>query len=391
MVFAGSWCLFMLMSRNGFLILFVLAVAAPAGLQASEAVKLPAVLERFVEPGTTPIALEKADLNGDGLDDYILVLEPPATDNLPEHDPRPLLILTSLPDKTLKLAARNDRSIYCRECGGAFGDPFWGVKAETKAFTVQNYGGAGWRWQHDFKFAYSRRDDAWQLVEVKQESYHSGKPEDVQRTMAKPPDDFGKIDFRHFDASRWQGEGEGSLVAAKHGLCIGWDSGDAVHMESCAAMPESECTQGRKPLAEYDLVQEVAQGPLFIDSDGGLFEFRLSEKPCKVLAIESAREAEKTMSGQWARWVYAEDIKVGDRAAIYGKNVKVHSEPGVGADVLRIITRASGKFMVMQKSEATQVNEMSSSWFKLSLGRGTGWVWGEYVHPDPQSEEKYIH
>jgi hypothetical protein len=63
----------------------------------TKAVEVPVEVKPFVEQGTKPIALESVDLNGDGLKDYILVLErenPSLKDesDFPKNQ-RPLLIM----------------------------------------------------------------------------------------------------------------------------------------------------------------------------------------------------------------------------------------------------------------------------------------------------------
>ena len=167
-------------------------------------------LRPFVLPGTKPIAVERADLNGDGRLDVVLVLERQkarADDDDIEEGQRPILILVRQADGTLALAARNDAAALCSTCGGAMGDPFMGILVGPRTFTVLNYGGSGWRWSAHFRFDYSRRDDAWQLVRVTQSSFHAGAPERAKTTVRRPPRDFGKIGFADFDPRNFLGRG----------------------------------------------------------------------------------------------------------------------------------------------------------------------------------------
>lgn len=131
----------------------------------------------------------------------------PGDDDI-EQGQRPVLILVRQGDGTLELAARNDAVAYCSTCGGMMGDPFVGAEVGTRTFTVSNYGGSAWRWSNEFRFDYSRRDDAWQLVRVTESSFHAGDPEKTKTTIRRPPKDFGKIGFAEFDPQNFLGLGQ---------------------------------------------------------------------------------------------------------------------------------------------------------------------------------------
>jgi len=190
---------------------FLLAASA-AGADVRPPVEVPVEVRSFVEAGTVPIAIEHADLNGDGRRDVLLVLEKQkAADSDPdiEQGQRPLLILVRAPGGSLELRKRSERVVYCSSCGGAMGDPFVGVTTAGTAFTVQHYGGSAWRWSAESTFAYSRRDDTWQLTRVEQSSFHALDPDDsVEVQVYEPPKDFGKIDIADFDLDDWKGRGE---------------------------------------------------------------------------------------------------------------------------------------------------------------------------------------
>jgi hypothetical protein len=174
----------------------------------TEAVTVPDEVKPFVEQRTKPIALEPADLNGDGLQDYILVLERENPSLKDEYDypknERPLLILVRGADNKLTEAKRNERIVMCSKCGGMMGDPFEGVTVAKNTFTVTHYGGSAWRWSVDYKFNYSRIDKTWQLVRIEQTSFHASEPEKtLKRKVMTPPRHFGKVDIADFDPSRY--------------------------------------------------------------------------------------------------------------------------------------------------------------------------------------------
>lgn len=184
-----------------------LALAALVCCQAraQEPVKLPAELKPFVPAGYDPLSLDSADLDFDGVKDYVLVLQKKGD---VDEGSRPLLIITRAPDGSLKQRARNDKLVYCASCGGVMGDPFQGVEAGPGRFAVTHYGGSAWRWANAFRFAYSRRDATWQLVRVEEESFNSLDPDKtLKKRLYIPPRDFGKIDIGDFDPNKFQGVG----------------------------------------------------------------------------------------------------------------------------------------------------------------------------------------
>ena len=189
-------------------ILAAFLLTALGGTQRPE-VDVPAAAKPFVAPGTRPLAFEVADLNRDGRPDAVLVLEPalkPGDDEFEER-PRPLLILVGQSDGTYREAARNAKVVYCSRCGGMMGDPFQGVTVGPGTFTVENAGGSSWRWGVSYRFNYSRRDDAWQLVRVREEDFHASDAATAKTVVSTPPKHFGKIDIADFDPGNWKHQG----------------------------------------------------------------------------------------------------------------------------------------------------------------------------------------
>lgn len=191
-------------------LIFVTALLCAAPLTAAaqaEELQTPAEVRPFVEPGTKAIALEAADLNGDGRGDFVLVLERenPAkdADDFPVNQ-RPLLLLVRGEDGRLAASKRNERLVMCSQCGGVFGDPFEGVEAGRNTFTVNFYGGSAWRWKYSYKFNYSRIDRTWQLVRAEELSYHTSNPDKMKTRVFTPPKDFGKIDVADFDPENYK-------------------------------------------------------------------------------------------------------------------------------------------------------------------------------------------
>lgn len=196
------------MKTKIYTLLAIMIFAVGIKAQTNE-IKVPAEIQPFVEKDSKAIALESADLNGDGTKDYILVLERENPTEKDKYDypknQRPLLILVRGKDNKLTEAKRNEHAVMCSECGGMMGDPFMGVEVGTKTFTVNHYGGSAWRWSENYKFNYSRIDKTWQLVQIYKDSFHAAdQNKTMKRTILTPPKDFGKVDIADFDPSDYR-------------------------------------------------------------------------------------------------------------------------------------------------------------------------------------------
>ncbi|MEQ1645659.1 MAG: hypothetical protein ABL959_19575 [Pyrinomonadaceae bacterium] len=164
--------------------------------------EIPAEVKPFIDKDMSALACESADLNGDGTKDYILVVETAASANdRNSEDDRTLIIITRETDGKLKRAKSNDNVVYCRGCGGAFGDPFDSVEVRKNSFTVVNYGGSAWRWSESYTFNYSRIDKTWQLVKSVSDSFNTLAPKTLKRKI-RTPKNFGKVDIADFNTSK---------------------------------------------------------------------------------------------------------------------------------------------------------------------------------------------
>jgi hypothetical protein len=188
---------------------FLMWPAFADGIIYLEVEEIPAEIRPFVEKGTSPLFFASADLNGDGLQDFVLVLEreraKPSDPDIEDRQ-RPLLILVQQPGGIVQEVKRNEKIVYCSTCGGMMGDPFQGVAAEPKTFTVSHYGGSAWRWSVDYTFNYSKRDNTWLLVRVEESSFHAFEPDKIKTDVYISPKHYGKIDIADFDPDHWQGQ-----------------------------------------------------------------------------------------------------------------------------------------------------------------------------------------
>ena len=154
---------------------------------------LPPEVARFVEPKTNVIALETGDVNGNGRQDYLLVLEDPEQINA-----RYLLVLVRQENGQLKLAGRNNTILGCPTMQGAGG----GIKVTPTGhgFDVQdNFGSGGVGGFKKFRFSYRKRERTWVLVTIVEgtDDIQSTPPEHIRHTQ-KPYEQGTVIRFDEF-------------------------------------------------------------------------------------------------------------------------------------------------------------------------------------------------
>src|SRR5579872_1329350 len=145
----------------------------------------------YIPSGYTILGKASADINRDGYTDLVIVLKNPY-EKYNEDTTRPLLVLAGNGKGSYRLLARNDSVVLCANCGDVHGDPFEKVAAGKGWFSVQHFGGSGWRWTRWITFAYDsglrrlllRSDGGW--------SWHGSNP-DVPTRITNRPQDFGRI------------------------------------------------------------------------------------------------------------------------------------------------------------------------------------------------------
>jgi hypothetical protein len=140
--------------------------------------KLPAEAKPFVLKGYEPLDYIKGDINGDGLEDALLVLKIKGEDTLNnETEPlRPLLLLVRNTARQLQLAIRNDSLILCKNCGGSF-DPYdYASIQKGNTIIIHFYGGRRFRWGIEYQFAFDANTKTWPLVKQSNMEYDNTSP-----------------------------------------------------------------------------------------------------------------------------------------------------------------------------------------------------------------------
>lgn len=112
----------------------------------------------FVPSGANLLEAVRGELNGDGIEYQLLVIDQPTPEGLVpgQHGPnRVLLLLRGDGRGRWQLAARNDKLVPCSTRGGLAGDPFAYAMVEKGTFSVITNGGSRERWSSTYRFRYA--------------------------------------------------------------------------------------------------------------------------------------------------------------------------------------------------------------------------------------------
>jgi hypothetical protein len=158
-------------------------------------------LNAFARDGAKLLDSQKGDLNGDGVADALLVLDPPVSgeEKLGEGPPRTVVLLARSASGHLEQVARNDRIVPCANCGGISGDPYGYTRLESAGFTIVNGGGGREHWTDEFTFKYSAEHKGWLLEKVMRRV--TDRETDAEKRLDLTAKEFGLVRFEVFDPS----------------------------------------------------------------------------------------------------------------------------------------------------------------------------------------------
>lgn len=135
------------------------------------------------------------DLNLDGLLDKVIVLRQKR--EITDEEKRPILLLIKQKDRSFKMAAENDNIILSAGDGGIHGDPYHGISIKNGFFSVEHFGGSGWRWNQVITFKYDSRLNNWCLYKTGNEYWHYSDNKKVKGGY-KTQKDFGIVLFADY-------------------------------------------------------------------------------------------------------------------------------------------------------------------------------------------------
>ncbi|MCE9596982.1 MAG: SH3 domain-containing protein [Spirochaetia bacterium] len=181
--------------------------------------------------------------------------------------------------------------------------------------------------------------------------------------------------------------------APRKGTCFTWSEGDSQSLNDCKAATQQECSKGAKPIDKKATAFQNYKGSLFQKPDTTeILEFRNEPATiCKKEIVQAARGSEGTMSSEWGYAVYSEALVPGKKAYVYGTSVSLREKPSTSSNRLATpLDRAEAKILEKSKARDSVPGLYSAYWFKVTVGGKTGWIYGQFLHPDPNSSEPII-
>jgi hypothetical protein len=168
--------------------------------QSSNSTQLPTSAKSFVLPNHDVLKFQKGDLNKDNIEDIVLVLEQKDGDDMAA---RPLLLLLQDAKGVYTLAARNDKVVACKGCGGMMGDPLAGIAIKNGFFTIEEEGGSRERWTRYITFQYDAAQKTWVLHRIDETMVDTLEPKNDTKSV-KTAKNFGKILFAQYDSEKME-------------------------------------------------------------------------------------------------------------------------------------------------------------------------------------------
>ena len=167
------------MIKFGIIILFVLSCLISKG-QRNKLI-VPEEVTKFILPNFQVFDYVKGDLNGDGLEDALLILDYHNNIDSLEDEKRyykPFIVLIRSANNELKQVLRNDSLVT-----GMVSPKYYGGITIQKAqhqFTIKFWGGRRDKWSMEMTFEYRMSDDIWHFVLQKETSFDSFKMKDIK-------------------------------------------------------------------------------------------------------------------------------------------------------------------------------------------------------------------
>jgi hypothetical protein len=153
-------------------------------------------LKEIIPTDFTILDSTTGDIDKDGFIDLVLILKN-NYEKLNTDTTRPLLLLQGNKAGQYKLIARNDSVVLCMGCGGVHGDPYQGITIKNGYFSIEHFGGSGWRWTRIITFEFDTKTKNFYLHRDAGQSWHTSDPNKTTENLFNKTD-FDKISFEKY-------------------------------------------------------------------------------------------------------------------------------------------------------------------------------------------------
>ncbi len=179
------------------------------------------------------------------------------------------------------------------------------------------------------------------------------------------------------------------------GTCYKWSEidGTAYGPGDCAVSTLAECGKGNKAVESKPSAFQKHKGKLFQTSEAGEYtEFRSEPVAlCQKARVVYARASEADMSSRVGFVAHSEDLIPGNRAYVYGSSVTLRETPSVkGKKVSVPADRSPVQIIGRSKTRDTVQGLFPAYWFQVTVDGKKGWIYGQFIHPDPDSPKSFL-
>ena len=136
-------------------------------------------------------------MNKDGIIDKILILKSELEQGGYDTLRRPVIILLRNKNGELRKAFENNYIVLNGDDGGIHGDPYHGITIKNGFFSIEHFGGSGWRWNYVITFKYDAQLKNWKLHQIGNETWHISKPEEFESHITTSKE-FGTVLFKDY-------------------------------------------------------------------------------------------------------------------------------------------------------------------------------------------------
>lgn len=159
----------------------------------------------FIPNGWAADHHAQGDLNGDEIDDAVLILNSIYEDTLFKQgvqSKRILLVLIGQSDQSYSLASQNINAVYSYGYDANFRDALATINIENGELIISHYGGSKERWGRTTIFAFDKLKSNWLLTKDELTTFDSTN--EAANTIIKSNTklDFGEISISTFDISQ---------------------------------------------------------------------------------------------------------------------------------------------------------------------------------------------